>query len=93
MPARTACLLPLCLGFTAAVTAAALAHAPERQTSVTALPVPVQLAPPVRASLCSAITPTPQPAASPVLFRDRPGPGARLPSGSVCGGAGAVQRT
>lgn len=91
MPIRTARLLPLCLGFTAALTAAALARAPERPPQLDrAAPAHVQLAPPVRASLCSAITPTPQPAANPVLFRDRPG--ARLPLPS-CGASGPVQRT
>lgn len=91
MPIRTARLLPLCLGFTAALTAAALARAPEHppRQDPTA-PAHVQLAPPVRASLCSAITPSPQPAVNPALFRDRPG--ARLPAPN-CGAPGAIQRT
>lgn len=97
MPFRTARLLSLCLGFTAALTAAALARAPGHAAwlDVGAPAAPVQLAPPVRASLCSTITPAPLPAgaaaaATPVLFRDRPG--ARLPA-VACGSPGAVQRT
>ena len=91
MPIRTARLLPLCLGFTAALTAAALARAPNHPPRLEAtVPAHVQLAPPVRASLCSTITPPPQPAANPALFRERPG--ARLPAPN-CGGPGAVLRT
>lgn len=105
MPARTACLLPLCLGFTAALTAAALARAPEQPAAAAGVQiVPVQLAPPVRATLCSAVTPLPQHAgavAPSVVFRDRPsqggGGGARAPQPPFaaigCGGPGAIQRT